>query len=58
MSDESKATSRRSLNDVLDELHEALGASPDLDEEARQALANVASEIRHSLKADPGCRLD
>ena len=54
MSDESKSASLRPLNDVLDELHEALGASPDLDEEAREALANTAREIRENLEGERG----
>lgn len=55
MSDSSsKSTSPRALREVLDELHEALDASVDLDEEAREALARTAGEIRENLERDRG----
>jgi hypothetical protein len=54
MPDESKSASRRPLREVLDELHEALGACHDLDEQAREALANTAREIRESLEGEAG----
>lgn len=52
MSDEPKSSSRRPLRDVVEELQEALRASPDLDAEAREALGNAAREIRESLETE------
>lgn len=54
MSDESQPSTSRALQEVLDELHEALGASSDLDREAREALAHTADEIRDSLEGERG----
>ena len=43
---------RTSLNEILDELHEALEASDDLGEEAREQLRSAAREIQQTIGVD------
>ena len=43
---------RTSLNEILNELHQALEASDDLGEEAREQLRGAASEIRQAIGDD------
>ena len=52
MSDPSRPTSPRALREVLDELHEALAAASDLDDEGREALAEVARKIHENLERE------
>jgi hypothetical protein len=43
---------RTSLNEILDELHEALEASDDLGNEAREQLRDAAREIQRAIGND------
>lgn len=43
---------RASLNEILKELHEALEASDDLGEEAREQLRSAAREIQQTIGDD------
>jgi len=43
---------RPSLNEIIDELHEALEAPDDLDEELRAELRTAAKEILEALDPD------
>jgi len=43
---------RTSLNEILDELHEALEASDDLGEEVREQLRSAAREIQQTIGDD------
>lgn len=52
MPDQPRSMSSKALREVLDELHEALGASSDLDDEAREALFEAAREIRENLERE------
>jgi hypothetical protein len=43
---------RTSLNEILDELHEALESSEDLGDEAREQLRDAAREIQRAIGDD------
>jgi hypothetical protein len=44
----------RPLSEILDELNDVLEASPELGEEGREALKQVAGNIRSALEESPG----
>lgn len=43
---------KRTLTEILNELHESLERSPELADEARDALRGAASDIREALDQD------
>ena len=48
------AHDQRSLNAILDELHEALEKAPEVGDTARESLRQTATEIRAALERPEG----